>query len=708
MSSLSTFPVEILEWIASVLPAWTVGRLFCTGDRVLAAKLANGVKSLRLDWPHPCWCPWPSAFFRLFRHLESVSWNSGIISFYCPEMNLNLLPSSLTSLDISTEDVYCLFRAKNWKLDTMFPRLTSLEMAGQRLKAANLKNLPPTLTTLVVVAYSETLSKRDLFADLPRGLTTLEFWFKIKDYQEDGNELPPNLTSLTISELKSKFNWFKKIPHSVTKLDISAYAPLDWNYLPPALVELDLGYPSRINSPALSQLPKSIHNLRIWIEDDLKDYDMAELPRSLTSFEDYGGKLTHEGLQLAPPGLTDLSVDVYVTHPDMISFFHPESVRIRLITNEENGGNLIFLNPLPLPTTLRSLTVHYMTDELCMILPSQLQQLEFSAGNLTAQGAKIFPTLKLLQRFTTTIDAIQDDVVPYLRHIPSVSFEASSDLKRNAVRLTPNFIRLVLPSSTPNEQVHSSSDAPYDAKSLKLVSDLTYTDPDSQPLSTIRLEFGEFEDGHIFLPRSTFSAFAELKHLETLCIKSLSHNIECSWLSELPSSLRSLELSLLAKCPEPSELAALPPGLTRLDIEIRTGAKHHHYQSARKAPWTDQDLASLPRSLTYFRINCKLKRLTPALNEYTPPFLSEFRVIWDDFKHFQPPLTRFFGPNSKATYSTGDDDDDNDDYDNDDEADDDDEDDDDDDNDDNDDYEDDDDDSYASVTSNDNDHGSDS
>jgi hypothetical protein len=258
--------------------------------------------------------------------------------------------------------------------------------------------------------------------------------------------------------------------------------------------------------------------------------------------------------------------------------------------------------------------------------------------------------LKLLQRFTTSLDAIQDDAIPYLRHIPSLSFNASSDLKRNAVRLSPNFFQLLMPSSTPNEPFRSSSDAPYGTQSLRLVSDLTYTDPDFQPLTSIRLGFDEFEDGMVFLPMSIFSDLAELKHLETLSIKSLSHNIECSWLSSLPSSLRSLDLALLAKCPEPSDLAALPTGLTRLDLEVRSGDPHETYATAGEAPWTDQDLASLPRSLTYFRINCKLTKITPALNKYSPPYLSEFKVGWYDLKHFQPPLTRWFGPKINDPY----------------------------------------------------------
>jgi hypothetical protein len=564
-------------------------------------------------------------------------------------MDLNLLPSSLTSLDISTQDVYCLFRAKNWKLDTMLPQLTCLKMAGQRLKAANLKNLPSTLTTLIVAAHGETLSKRDLFADLPRGLTTLEFWFDIKDYQEDGNELPPNLTSLTISELKADSTWLQKLPKSVTILYISSESPLDWESLPAGLTNLDIGFPSQFPSSALSQLPKGLQTLNVWVEHGLKDSDMAELPRSLTSFNDSGGKLTHEGLLLAPPGLTDLSVDVNITHTDMISFFHPESVHILFAGNEENGANLILLNPLPLPPTLRYLTVHYMTDELCLLLPPHVAYLEFLGGNVTAQGAKIFPTLKLLHRFTTTIDAIQDDVIPYLRHVPSIWFKESSDWKQKPARLTPNFIQLLLPSSTSNERIPTSSDAPYGTKSLKLVSELTYIDPASHPLASVHLHFGQYQDGPIFLPRSIFSVFAELKQLNTLSIRSTKHNIECSWLSELPSSLRTLELSMLSACPEPKELATLPPGLTRLDLEISIGDQNEIWTTAAEAPWTDQDLASLPRSLIYFRINCNLSRLTPALNQYTPPFLSEFRVGWSVLKHFEPPLTRLFGPQSKDT-----------------------------------------------------------
>jgi hypothetical protein len=552
-------------------------------------------------------------------------------------MNLHLLPSSLIRLDIGTQDVYCLFRARNWKLDTMFPRLASLEMGGQRLKAANLKNLPPTLTTLKVAAYGETLSNRDLFADLPRGLTTLEFWFDIKDSQEDGNQLPPNLSSLSIYELRANFNWFKKLPNSVTKLDISAYAPLDWKSLPPGLVELNVGFPSTVPSSALSQLPKCLQKLNVRVKGPFKDSDMAELPRSLTCFKDFGKRLTHEGLKLAPPGLTDLSADVNVTHPDMISFFHPESVRMRLIEKKDNyvdDGNLIFLNPLPLPLTLLSLTVHYMTDELCLLLPPRLEYLELMGGNLTARGAKIFPTLKFLRRFTTTIDAIQDDVIPYLRHTPSLSFTESSDLKRDAVRLTPNSLQHLLPSSTPNEHVHTSSDAPYGVQPLKLVSD-----PETQPLKCIRVQLNRFEESPIFLPRYFFAVFAQLKHLDTLSIRSVNHNIEGSMWSELPSSLRTLELSVLATCPEPSKLATLPPYLTNLELSVRTGGT---------APWTDQDLASLPRSLTYFRISSKLDRVTSALNQYTPPYLSEFVSGFDDLKLFETPLTRFFGPDSTS------------------------------------------------------------
>jgi hypothetical protein len=508
---------------------------------------------------------------------------------------------------------------------------------------ANLENLPSSLTTLVVVAHGEDVFQRDLFANLPRELTTLECWFNLKDEQEDGNELPPNLTSLIISDITANFNWLKKLPASLIKLDISGEAPLDWKTLPSGLTELDVGYPCEIPPSALSLLPKGIHSLSVWVEGEIRDSHMADLPRSLKSFSDFSGKITHEGLQLAPPGLTELSVHVQVTHPDMIAFYHPESADIRF---SKNDGEVILLKPLPLPLKLRSFAVHYMTDEICQILPPELQSLEILGGNITAAGAKIFPTLKLLHNFTSAIDAIQDDVIPYLKQISSLSFTADPTLEREAVRLSPNFFQLLLPSSA-TDPVPSSPPTISPSHSLDLVSARTSIDHNTKPLISIHLEFNEFYEGPLFLPKAIFSWLGELTNLQMLSICSYSHNIKGAWLGQFPASLRSLELGVLAKCPEPSHLAALPSGLTKLQLEVRTADPHETYSTTNDSSWTDQDMALLPRNLTSLRINCKMTRLTPALNQYTPLYLSEFRVGWSDFKLFQNPLTRVFGPSPR-------------------------------------------------------------
>jgi hypothetical protein len=528
----------------------------------------------------------------------------------------------------------------------MFPLLTTLELSGRRLEGENLQNLPPGLTTLVIAAYGEDIKTPNLFGNLPRGITRLELWFCVEDQQEDGNELPPNLTELNISQLETSFNWLKKVPRSVTKMAFSMSATVEWEYLPAELKELEMSYPSQMPSSAFSLLPQSLRVLRVWVEGGLKDSDMALLPRSLTTLIDYTANISHEGLQLAPPAMTELSVKVKVTHPDIFSFYHPESVDIRLTRNAGNGDeNPIILKPLPLPLTLVYFTIPYMTDDVCLILPPLLEVLDIAGGHVTSNGAKIFRSLKHLRSFTSSLDAIQDDVIPFINHIYAVTFKAEQRLQRDRIRLSPNFFQLLLPS-TPSDLI--SSPCIPQCHSSPLSSAITISD-DAEliPLSRLYLEFDEFEDAPTFLPKQIFRSFSELKNLDTISISSHWHNIKSSWMKYFPPSLRSLSLGLLAAFPDARHLGYLPPGLTSLELEIRTGVKHQTYTATGNIGWTDQDLSYLPRNLGSLRINGKLNKLTADLNQYTPPYLAEFRVAWSDFHHFTSPLTRAFGPDPR-------------------------------------------------------------
>ena len=289
----------------------------------------------------------------------------------CSTLELNLLPKTLKRLHLDCVDVFLLLIKQNVNMNDLLPVLQSLRLCGNRLCEKNLKNLPSNLIELEVrhrERDNERITSSTIFCDLPRSIQRLTLDFEIEDLSVAA-DLPSDLISLCIEHLRSKFNWFSKLPKSLKslKIRIGNFEP-DWNSLPPQLEELavhGVGWMS-CRKADLAQFPQSLIYLKLWRIDDINSGDelISLLPKNLTRLKHVNGVLLdHSSLQQLPVTLTDYQAKVIPTNPDIVSFIHPDTIRIHL----ERGPFSKNLNFFPFPTKLQYLSIYFINDDICNV-----------------------------------------------------------------------------------------------------------------------------------------------------------------------------------------------------------------------------------------------------------------------------------------------------------------------------------------------------
>ena len=544
MSLLTSFPAEVLDLVAGYLDASAISHLLQVGDRNLWSKLTIGAqKQLHLSWTSVVWLPWPVSFIRYFSELTILEWRDEDSLTCCPKLDLSVLPPTLKRICIDANDVFCLLRIQKCRLGQQLPNLTDLELHGTRIAADNFENLPTGLTALHLDSHHQPVSVPNLFGKLPRSLLSLDLVMHVTDPEDLQAPLPPGLTRLRAG-LDTRFDWLKEVPHSVTYLHFATESKVRADSLPPDLRELVLMYPSELPLSEVSKLPVTLAAFEGHIENSLTDHLISLLPPNLTRLDTGygGGVISKEALQQAPSGLVDLRTEIETNDCDILQSFNLNSTTIRLSRNVGNHVAIpLTLHPFPLKLT--RLKLGCFTDELCMLLPAELECLFIAGGNITAIGASRFGTLHHLRKVDLFIDTIDDEVVPYLSRIKKLCFWTENDMTIESLKLSFDFLRLLLsPSaseSSPNSpEAHPSSDSkPLDAIGT------------NNSIENLTLHFDSWDDAHLYLPKASFRALGCFLKLKNLRILAVSHNINPNWLRHLPRQLLHCSVEMLSTYP---------------------------------------------------------------------------------------------------------------------------------------------------------------
>ena len=202
MSSLSIFPVEVLDNVTSIITTVDQVHLWQCGDRVLSIKLKKGgLKVTSLNWTSSSWMPWPRLFFATFACMQQVEWCPATGTSFCPALEINLLPKTLLSLQINCGDIYHLLRIQNANMNELLPLLRTLDITGTDIEEKNMKHLPQNLITLSMASIGSSLTSGNLFRDLPRTIEVLKLGIRVTDTEEHGNDLPNSLKEFSIYRL---------------------------------------------------------------------------------------------------------------------------------------------------------------------------------------------------------------------------------------------------------------------------------------------------------------------------------------------------------------------------------------------------------------------------------------------------------------------------------------------------------------------------
>ena len=141
-----------------------------------------------------------------------------------------------------------------------------------------------------------------------------------------------------------------------------------------------LTYPCKLPLSEVRKLPVTLTCLEGHIEDGLSDQLLSILPPNLTKLKTVykPSLISIEALQQAPRGLIDIRSEIGMGQSDILQYFHPDSTTIRF---GRNLGNRVAvpLNLHPFPSKLTRLKLGCFTDELCLLLPSELESLSLQA-----------------------------------------------------------------------------------------------------------------------------------------------------------------------------------------------------------------------------------------------------------------------------------------------------------------------------------------
>jgi len=609
MTSLQSLPIEVLEWITSVIGAESQAILLQCGNRTLNTKLANGgVKTSHFTWKRPTWMEWPAVMIRTFHGMEEFSLASRSCNGICHGMDLYLLPRTLKSLRISSDDIFCFVLRHDIRFGDLFPVLDELNLTGIRLTKELFRHLPVSLRSLSLADFGRELPDSDFLELLPSGLKELYLWFNFVD-NSPALKFPDTLEKLHVSTVVCDFDYFDKIPGNLVSLTISAepaqyQAPVefDWTKLPRGLTELTVDYPTHLPAHALRLLPSSLTSLEAWIEGGLRDSMMTDLPRNLVTFQSLQGNITHEGLLQCPPTLQHLTVDVSASTPELLSFYPRKITTAKIIhgpfAHEIRG-------PLSLPN-LHSLEVAFITDEICQLLPQNMHYLEFTSGTLSEKGAAAIP--KTLHSIYAGITAFQSDAV--LSHLGWVNCMVW--------------------------RVNSDSDVDLQLTELCL----EHVNVTGKGWRTFTLLLNNRYAAAKLLTHNFIASLSRLPTLKNFTLEASKTRFSPVYFGLLPPTIRDLSIDKLSHCPSAEHLEKLPRQIQKLEFV---------WPRKLACTWRNEDLQYLPRTLNALRISGKSRHLTKqGMEKYLPPYLCEFRARWTPVRTFMDPITKEYGPDPTA------------------------------------------------------------
>jgi hypothetical protein len=241
------------------------------------------------------------------------------------------------------------------------------------------------------------------------------------------------------------------------------------------------------------------------IEDGVSDQLLSILPPNLTKLKTVykPSLISIEALQQAPRGLIDIRSEIGMGQSDILQYFHPDSTTIRF---GRNLGNRVAvpLNLHPFPSKLTRLKLGCFTDELCLLLPSELESLLIAGGQITAKGASKISTLRPLRKLDVYIDAIVDEVVPHLSRIKKLGFWSDRGMSFETVKLSFDFVRLLL-SPAPTEGIFNELEA-YPSCSSTKPKPLNSLGTNSS-IEKLTFHFASWGEAQLYLRKETFRTF---------------------------------------------------------------------------------------------------------------------------------------------------------------------------------------------------------
>lgn len=140
------------------------------------------------------------------------------------------------------------------------------------------------------------------FRAIPRSLKTLQFNNNRSIPHHFMHELPPNLTCLSIPEVKVSKEFIENLPQTLESLTLGdrAWTASLLELLPPDLTELRLPQDAFLESNDIKKLPSSLMTLYLPSNCLLNDEAAPHLPRSLTCLEIGQTRLTPRALPNLP------------------------------------------------------------------------------------------------------------------------------------------------------------------------------------------------------------------------------------------------------------------------------------------------------------------------------------------------------------------------------------------------------------------------
>ena len=257
-------------------------------------------------------------------------------------------------------------------------------------------------------------------------------------------------------------------------------------------------------------------------EDELSSL----LPKNLTRFKLSNAEgLSASMLKRLPVTLTDFDAIIRPTHPDVVSFFHSETMRISL----KSGPFSVTLNLSPFPTKLQYLRIWYINDDICAMIPPGLRVLNVDEGLITTKGASKMP--KSLTSVTTHLKVFDNnEAMSYLKQISKI------ELSTYGIPI----------SEPPNPAIISNLqtllfESLHEFKNLNTLSILHFGGISSDWLCLVPQTVSDLD-----LSLSTFPTAIQLETLPT-CLRYLKlrvgggQGLECDWTDEILQSLpRSL------------------------------------------------------------------------------------------------------------------------------------------------------------------------